>query len=141
MLPRTLSAIPILTPKSRTTTPTKRSSTPPSNASSPNTLSSLGANAPVFVPRLSRAPEPDAETSQPVKPQPTTDDDPFAASYHAQHEPTAYAPCYAPLLPPYGLGPLDFYNYHSSTRGAAPRPYFMTPALRDELQRKQPAIH
>lgn len=83
------------------------------------------------------------EAPQPTHPShPPSNDDPFAASYHVQYEPNAYAPYYAPLLPPYGLEPLDFHNYHPSTqRSVPPRPYFMTPALRDELQRKQDAIH
>ncbi|KAG8730797.1 PAB-dependent poly(A)-specific ribonuclease subunit 3, partial [Ceratobasidium sp. 423] len=81
--------------------------------------------------------------SQVSTPQPQeTADDPFSASYHhVQYEPSAYAPYYAPLLPPYALEPLDFHNYHpNAPRHGVSRPHFMTPDLRDELHRKQDAL-
>ncbi|KAG9087780.1 PAB-dependent poly(A)-specific ribonuclease subunit 3, partial [Ceratobasidium sp. 370] len=146
MLPRTSSAIPIVAPGSRTNTPTKRTTTPPpsvptSPPESPTAFKSLGVHAPVFVPRFSA---PQLESSENEPPQTNTTDDPFAASYqhHVPYEPSAYTPYYAPLLSPYTLEPLDFHNYHpAAPRSAPPRDYFMTPNLRDELQRKQDAIH
>ncbi|CAE6483578.1 unnamed protein product [Rhizoctonia solani] len=147
MLPRTSSAIPIVDPGSRTATPTKKSTTPPPTApksppESPSASKSLGVNAPVFVPRFTTAPDTVSQTSTP-QPQETTDD-PFSASYHhhVQYEPSAYAPYYAPLLPPYALEPLDFHNYHpNAPRHSVSRPHFMTPDLRDELHRKQDALY
>ncbi|KAB5589808.1 PAB-dependent poly(A)-specific ribonuclease subunit 3 [Ceratobasidium theobromae] len=145
MLPRTSSAIPIIDPGSRTGTP-KKSVTPPptvpkSPPESPSATKSLGVHAPVFVPRFTTAPEPVSHVSTPQPPE--TPDDPFTASYHhVQYEPGAYAPYYAPLLGPYALEPLDFHNYHPILpRNGMPRPYFMTPDLRDELHRKQDALY
>ncbi|QRV95538.1 Tyrosine kinase domain protein [Ceratobasidium sp. AG-Ba] len=146
--PRTSSAIPIVAPGSRTNTPTKRPSTPSqtgptSPPESPTALKSLGVHAPVFVPRFS-APVPENGAAHDTPQPELANDDPFAASYqhHVPYEASAYTPYYAPLLPAYTMEPLDFHNYHPSAPRSAPqRDYFMTPNLRDELQRKQDAAH